>query len=45
MVVMLFPVAAEIGVLHERTGVPSSWTVHAPQSAIPQPNFVPVRSR
>jgi len=36
------PSAAEIGVTHERVGRPSRCTVHAPHSAMPQPNFVPV---
>src|SRR5258705_13197000 len=31
-----------IFVMQERVGVSSRCTVHAPQSAIPQPNFVPV---
>jgi hypothetical protein len=31
-----------MGVMHERVGAPSICTVHAPQSAMPQPNFVPV---
>ena len=31
-----------MGVTHERVGAPSICTVHAPQSAMPQPNFVPV---
>src|SRR5262245_55497206 len=30
------------GVVHERTACPSMCTVHAPQTAIPQPYFVPV---
>src|SRR2546422_3895090 len=42
MVVMRLPAAAAIGVMHERTGLPSTCTVHAPHSAMPQPNFVPV---
>src|SRR2546426_24866 len=42
MVVTFLPCAAEIGVTHERVGVPSRCTVHAPQSAMPHPNFVPV---
>ena len=29
-------------VVQERVATPSTWTVQAPQSAIPQPNFVPV---
>src|ERR1700730_14717694 len=31
-----------IVVMQERMGFPSIWTVHAPQSAMPQPNLVPV---
>jgi hypothetical protein len=31
-----------IGVMQERVGAPSTCTVQAPQSAMPQPNFVPV---
>ena len=33
---------AETGVTQDRVGVPSRWTVQAPQSACPQPNLVPV---
>src|SRR5580693_9432864 len=29
-------------VMQERIGLPSIWTVQAPHSAMPQPNFVPV---
>src|SRR5437867_12831880 len=36
---------AESGVWHERTDCPSTCTVHAPHSAIPQPYLVPVRLR
>src|SRR2546430_9081378 len=43
MVVMALPAAAEIGVMQERVATPSRCTVHAPHSAIPHPNFVPVR--
>src|SRR5258706_1443291 len=43
MVVTALPAAAEIGVMQERVATPSRCTVHAPQSAIPHPNFVPVR--
>src|ERR1700720_2486375 len=43
MVVMFLPATLEIGVIHERIGWPLRWTVHAPHSAIPQPNLVPVR--
>src|SRR6059036_3190582 len=42
MVVIFFPATAATGVTHERIGCPSRCTVHAPHSAIPQPNFVPV---
>src|SRR5215207_3021416 len=42
MVVIFWPAAAEIGVTHERMAAPLRCTVHAPQSAAPQPNFVPV---
>ena len=42
MVVTFFPAMLETGVPQERTGWPSRWTVHAPQSCIPQPNLVPV---
>src|SRR5258706_14210235 len=42
MVVTRLPAAAEIGVMHERTALPSSWIVQAPQIAGPQPNLVPV---
>src|SRR2546426_5964783 len=42
IVVMRLPAAAETGVMHERTGFPSRWIVHAPHKARPQPNFVPV---
>src|SRR6202166_2085224 len=31
-----------IGVIQDLTATPSTWTVQAPQSAMPQPNFVPV---
>src|SRR5689334_11696814 len=42
IVVIFLPSAAETGVPHERTGLPSRCTVHAPHSWAPQPNFVPV---
>ena len=45
MVVTCLPSAAESGVTHERTGFPSSHTVHAPHCAMPQPYLVPVNSR
>ena len=44
MVVIFLPDTLAIGVMHERAGSPSMCTVHAPHSAIPQPNFVPVIS-
>src|SRR3954462_11389802 len=34
-----------IGVIQERVGSPSTCTVQAPHSAMPQPNFVPVMPR
>ena len=37
--------SAEIGSEQARNGLPSINTVQAPQSAIPQPNFVPVSPR
>src|SRR6185437_7904849 len=43
MVVTVRPVAAEIGVWHERTALPSRCTVQAPHCPMPQPNLVPVR--
>src|SRR5579883_1847200 len=45
MVVTFLPETEEIGVMHERVASPLTCTVHAPQRAIPQPNFVPVRLR
>src|ERR1019366_971475 len=45
MVVIVLPVATETGVTHELTASPSRWTVQAPQSPAPHPNFVPVSSR
>src|SRR5205085_4719242 len=42
MVVTLVPSTAPSVVAHERTALPLTCTVHAPQSAAPQPNFVPV---
>ena len=42
MVVIFWPTAAEMGVMHERTGAPFRCTVQAPHSAWPQPNLVPV---
>src|SRR5450759_5210313 len=43
MVVMCLPSAAPTVMAQERTGSPSICTVHAPQSAMPQPYLVPVR--
>lgn len=42
MVVIFFPAMLETGVTHERAAAPSICTVHAPHSAMPHPNFVPV---
>jgi hypothetical protein len=42
IVVIFFPATLETGVMQERVASPLMCTVHAPQSAIPQPNFVPV---
>src|ERR1700730_986367 len=42
IVVTCFPATRETGATHERIAFPSKCTVHAPQSAIPQPNLVPV---
>src|SRR3954466_11392999 len=42
MVVTLAPLTVPSAVLHERTALPLTCTVHAPQSAAPQPNLVPV---
>src|SRR5579871_3034786 len=38
----VLPGHSEIGVMQERVASPLMCTVHAPQSAMPQPNFVPV---
>src|SRR5262249_32656639 len=43
IVVPFFPATRASDVTHERTAFPSTTTVHAPQWAIPHPNFVPVR--
>src|SRR5215469_14401308 len=43
MVVTDLPATSNIATPHERTASPSRCTVHAPHSATPQPNFVPVR--
>lgn len=42
MVVIDCPATAETGVIQDRVGRPSMWTVHAPQSARPHPYLVPV---
>lgn len=42
MVVMLCPATVEMRAVQERVASPSTWTVQAPHSAWPQPNFVPV---
>src|SRR5689334_21224454 len=44
MVVMFLSAALPTGATHERAGLPSMITVHAPQRPSPQPYFVPVRS-
>src|SRR5262249_59923225 len=43
MVVILRVAASLTGKEQERTAAPSTCTVQAPQSAMPQPYFVPVR--
>src|SRR5258705_10935726 len=45
IVVMRLPVTAETGVMHERTGLPSTWIVDAAHNARPQPNLVAVMPR
>jgi hypothetical protein len=45
MVRMLRPATSLERVTQARTGRPSTWTVQAPRSAIPQPSFVPVSPR
>src|SRR5580765_1174154 len=42
MVVTFLPATLEIAVMQERVASPLMCTVQAPQSAMPQPNFVPV---
>src|SRR6266852_8063474 len=42
MVVTFLPATLEIAVTQERVASPLICTVQAPQSAMPQPNFVPV---
>src|SRR5919204_3279423 len=41
MVVIAWPAAPLIGVVHDRTAAPSSSTVHAPHWPRPHPNFGP----
>src|SRR3989442_11671991 len=45
MVVIFLPATLEIAVTQERVASPLMCTVQAPQSAMPQPNFVPVMFR
>jgi hypothetical protein len=45
MVLTAFPCAARTGITHERTALPSTWTVQAPHWAMPQPYLVPVSPR
>src|SRR5436190_19072470 len=42
MVVTFLPATSDIVVWHERTALPSTWTVQAPHRPEPQPNLVPV---
>src|SRR3954470_17207189 len=42
MVVTLRPATLDNGVMQARVGAPSTCTVQAPHSALPQPNLVPV---
>src|SRR5262245_7152513 len=41
--VVMGPATSPTAVTHERRGTPSTCTVQAPHSALPQPNLVPVR--
>src|SRR5512146_2095967 len=43
MVSTYWSATCDSGVPQERTGLPSTCTVHAPHSCAPQPNLVPVR--
>src|ERR1700681_3716125 len=43
MVVTCRPLTADNGITQERIAWPSTWTVHAPHSAMPHPNLVPGR--
>src|SRR6266849_636825 len=45
MVVIAWPTAALTGITQLRLGLPSRFTVQAPHSATPQPNFVPFMPR
>src|SRR5580704_4182136 len=45
MVVTFLLATSESCVWHERTALPSTWTVQAPHNPAPQPNFVPVSLR
>src|SRR4029077_6009204 len=45
IVVTFLPATVDTGAMQERIAVPSTWTVQAPHSAMPQPNFVPVMLR
>src|SRR5271167_4645259 len=45
MVVTFLLATCESCVWHERAALPSIWTVQAPHSPAPQPNFVPVSLR
>jgi hypothetical protein len=45
IVVIECPVVALTGITQDRLGMPSRCTVHAPQRATPQPNFVPFMPR
>src|SRR5688572_9921320 len=44
-IVSIAPLTVDIGVTQERTGRPSTSTVHAPHCARPQPNLGPFSSR
>src|SRR4030042_804462 len=45
MVSTSFPLTLRIGIIHDRTALSPSMTVHAPHRPFPQPYFVPVRPR
>ena len=45
MVLIFRPAALPTGIWHDRVATPSIFTVHAPQSPLPQPNLVPVMSK